>query len=537
MNAGLRHIIEEIRGAWRFRWLAVALALLIAGVGWAFVFALPDRYEATAQVLVDTRTALKPALQGLAMEQDVGEQLDYVRESLLATPQLHRIAQFAGILPASGLDPVRTQLLLDRLRRHIQLTVQSGGDNGQQTGSTSYGIVYQDSDRARSLKLVGILLSTLVNETLGGKREGAENAQQFLEAQIKDYERRLRLAEDRLADFKAKHVGVMPTEQGGSFTLLQKETDAIADLKTKLITAESRRATLQRQLHGDSAVAATGMGMIGPNGAPVGMDTASRIAQTQAHLDELLLRFTEKHPDVIAARRTLEELKQRRAAEVASLRRGDVAAAAASGASTNPVYQSIQLALNNVDVEISDVNVELSQHEAKAKELRELLNTAPQVEAEYQQLTRDYDVDKAQYTALLSNYEKSRLGERADTAGSVRFEVVQPPIASFKPVWPRRTVFLTLVLLLAIGGGGALAYALNRLRPVVISAKRLTEQTGIRVLGIVGPAFPTSAEGLVRSQIRQVAVAIVALIACFAIILTLSRSGVRLDLGAINYLV
>ena len=53
-----------------------------------------------------------------------------------------------------------------------------------------------------------------------------------------------------------------------------------------------------------------------------------------------------------------------------------------------------------------------------------MLDTAPQVEAEFAQLNRDYDVNKAQYTALLASLQKARLGERADDAGSIRFEVV-----------------------------------------------------------------------------------------------------------------
>jgi polysaccharide chain length determinant protein (PEP-CTERM system associated) len=535
VHAGLRQVVDEVRGAWRYRWWAIAAAVVVAALGWILVFALPDRYQASAAVLVDTRTALKPALQGLATEQDVAVQLDYVTQALLSEQQLARIAQAAGILPASGLDPGHQQLQVTRLRNRIHLTVTAGTD--QQAGSSTYGIVYQDSDRAQSLKLVQILLSTLVNETLGNKRQGAENAQNFLQQQIQDYEKRLREAEDRLAAFKSRHVGVMPTEQGGSFTLLEKETDAIADLKTKIYTAETRRHTLEHELHGDAAIQASGIPTMGPNGVVVGVDTASRIAQAQAHLDELLLRFTDKHPDVIATRRTLEELKKRRAAEIEGLRRGDASVAAASGAGSSPVFQSIELALNQVDVELSDLHAQLAQHESKAKDLRALLSTAPQVEAEYAELTRDYDVTKTQYTALVANYEKARLGQRADTAGSVRFELVQPPTVSFTPVWPRRNVYLGVVLLVALGAGAALAYLLNQLHPVVVSAARLAEVTGVPVLGVVGPAFPHLEYGAARAEFWRVALAVGVLIACFAIMLSLSAAGLRLDLNAMTHLV
>ncbi len=204
----------------------------------------------------------------------------------------------------------------------------------------------------------------------------------------------------------------------------------------------------------------------------------------------MLLRFTDKHPDVIAARQTLAELQTRRAAEIENLRRGDADALATSGASSNPVFQSIQLALNQADVEIAALRSELAQHHAKAAELRARLDTAPQIEAEFAQLNRDYDVNKAQYTALLASYQKAQLGEQADSAGSVRFEVVQPPLASFQPVWPKRPMLLAGVLAAALALGGGLAYVLHLLRPVVGSARNLPELTGVVVLGVVGAAYP-----------------------------------------------
>jgi polysaccharide chain length determinant protein (PEP-CTERM system associated) len=539
MNPLSQLIEENLRGVWRFRWVALAVTGSVAALGWLAIFALPDRYEAGVQVVVDSRTALKPALQGLATDQDVSVQLNYVRQSLLAGPQLRKIAQQIGALPATGIDPGRQEQLLTDLKNHIQFTVQTSDDRSDRTdsGSTTYGIIYQDTNRERALRLVSVLLKTMINETLGSKQEGSQNAQQFLGDQIKDYEARLRAIEDRLAEFKSRHFGQMPTEQGGYFQQLQKQTEAIEEIRTKLIAAQNRRNTLEMELHGDAAISSAGTSAIGAKGGQAGADTVSRIAETQAHLDELLLKYTERHPDVIATRQALVDLKQRRAVEIERLHYGDASAAATSGASASPVYQNIQLALNQADVDISDLRSELAQREQKVRELRELLNTAPQIEAEYAQLNRDYDVNKAQYTALLSNYEKARLGERADRAGSVRFEVVQPPTVGFQPVFPARTRLLSVVLFVAIAAGAGIAYGLDRLWPVVVSIEGLAKLTGMTVLSAVGPAFPTHSRQVARRKVWQVSLACAVLFVAFLLVLSLSRAGLRLSIPAATPLV
>ncbi|MGA7538456.1 MAG: Wzz/FepE/Etk N-terminal domain-containing protein, partial [Steroidobacteraceae bacterium] len=99
MSTKLDPLFDELRGAWRFRWAALFAALAVAIIGWLIIFALPDRYQAQAEVLVDTRTALKPVLQGLATNQDVNVQLNYVRQALLASPQLSSFALRTGIMP------------------------------------------------------------------------------------------------------------------------------------------------------------------------------------------------------------------------------------------------------------------------------------------------------------------------------------------------------------------------------------------------------------------------------------------------------
>jgi len=529
MNPIIETIFDELHSAWRFRWWALLTATLVALLGWLAVFALPDRFEASAKVFVDTRTALKPVLAGLTMEQDVNSQLNYVRQSLLAGPNLRKIAEDSGVLTKAVTNPQKQARLLDAMVSRITNTERSANSNETERDAGSiYGIEYQDSDRARSVRVVEVLVNTLIEQTLGGKRQGAETAQKFLEGQIREYERRLRTAEDKLAEFKKQNIGLMPTEGGSYFTQLQTEIDAAKKAENDLKIVTSKRAELSRQLRGEAVIGATTAPSTGAAGLSAGSDTVARINEAQAKLDELLLRFTDKHPDVIATRETLEQLKARRAAEIESLKRGDASTVASSGVGASPIFQSIQLALNQADVDIASLNGELAQHRSKAAELRQRLDTAPQVEAEFAQLNRDYDVNKTQYTMLLANYEKARLGEQADNAGSVRFEIVQPPDAGFAPVFPRRTLFLAGVLLIGCALGAGVAYGLHLLRPVVGSARSLSKLTGLPVLGVVSVAFPRRVSLAVRRDRWQFAAGLMLLFGAFALALVLNWSGVRL---------
>ncbi len=511
----LEQVYEQIRGAARFRWQSMIVAWVVCIVGWVVVAFQPNLYKAQARVYVDTRTSLGPVLQGLTISQDMGAQLNRVRQSLLGRPQLERVAREADI-DLGVTSPEAREGMLAKIRADVSL---DGRDFG---GGTVYTIGFLSKARETSLKVVDTLVNSFINDTLGGKRSGTETAQGFLREQIKDYELRLREAEQRLAEFKRRNVGQMPGAQGDYFTRLQAEMAAVDKVRAQVSNATIRRDELQRQLRGEGPSDARSATGLDPDGS-----VALRIKEAQARLEELLLRFTEKHPDVIAAKATLQQLEQRRIEALEALRRGE-RGGLLGGTSANPVLQSIQLALNQVEVEIAALGGDLAGRQRAVADLQKLVDTVPEVEAEFSRLNRDYDVTRSQYTALVERLDKANLGEQAESTESIRFEVIDPPAAAFDPVKPNRMLLMVAVLIVGLSAGAALAYLLHMLKPVFHSSRALNQITGLPVLGVVSMTWLDRYKSRQLKSYAWFSVGIAFLVIAFVVALQLQPLGVRL---------
>jgi polysaccharide chain length determinant protein (PEP-CTERM system associated) len=537
MKEMLEALLEHARGAWRYRGIAIATAWGVALLLWLAILAWPDSYRAQARVYVDTSMALRPLLAGLAVDQDVEARLNIVREQMLGPDKLERVAHDAGFFQGEPAIAEKAAVL-EELRNGIFIDSTMPSSARRDRAPTSdriFTIMYEDGDRDRALTVVTALLKTLVDDTRSGATAGANEAQGFLEQQLKEAERDLRENEARQAAFKKNNVGLVPgEEQSDFFSRLQTEITAGKRTENALDLALRRRAELTRQLNSEQPFSPGATGAAGGRSTTGGTDTASRIADTQARIDELLLRFTEKHGDVIAARQTLADLKARQQEELEAFRRGDTAAIANSGLAANPVYQSIQLQANQTDVEIAALRGELNEHRRQEAELRRLLTSAPQIEAEYAQIMRDYVPKQLRYTSLLERLEKAKLSDDASETALANFDPIEPPNASDRPSFPPRSLLLLVSLVVALGAGVGLALLLMQLRPVFTSAASLAGGTGLPVLGVVTEALTDKGMRESRSRQLRFGTAVAGLLGAFVLVFLMHEPGSRLIQGLLS---
>jgi len=235
----------------------------------------------------------------------------------------------------------------------------------------------------------------------------------------------------------------------------------------------------------------------------------ARIDAQKRSLDSLLQRYTEQHPDVISARRLIKELEDQKRKEAEELRRRAMVApgGVAVVGSGSLVDQEMSRMLATSEVQVASLRARVAEYTARYNAAREMMKTAPQIEAEAAQLNRDYAIHKKNYEDLVTRRESAAMsGELEGASGVADFRLIDPPRVSPTPVSPNRFLLLPLAFVAAVGAGLFVAFAGSQLRPVFHGATELRSKVGIPLLGVVSNLRSATEARLERaSLIRFVA--------------------------------
>jgi polysaccharide chain length determinant protein (PEP-CTERM system associated) len=474
MEEMVAQALAIMRGMWRRRWIGLAVAWVVALLGAVFLLRMPERFEATARVYVNTKSVLKPLMRELTVEPDLDQTLQMLARTIITRPNIEILMRKAK-LEKPDMTPAEREVLIERLSREIKLT-SLGRDN-------VFNFSYRDTSPTQARVVVEQLVSLFVESDLGAKMRDVDAARGFIDQQIKTYEARLSEAENRLKDFKMRNLGMSDPAGKDYFARISALTEELGKLNLDLRASEQSRDALRRELGGETAV------LLPDNAAatmvPQTPELDARLETQRKQLDEHLRRYTDLHPDVVSTRRVIERLEEQKRQEMEVKRRAEAGRPPSTSSTGAAVVQQTKLALAEAEANVAALRVRASDTQSRLAQLRASASRVPQFEAEFAQLNRDYEVVRRNYEALVTQREKAVMSEEIDSTRLAHFRVIDPPRTLDNPVFPSRLAMAPLVLLLALFAGMVATFLVVQLLPTVDSSTSLRRLTRRPVLGSV----------------------------------------------------
>jgi uncharacterized protein involved in exopolysaccharide biosynthesis len=266
---------------------------------------------------------------------------------------------------------------------------------------------------------------------------------------------------------------------------LESVTQQLAQMEQAKTYAETTLAQdLQIQQQARDAQKAANPGIAIGSTDPVYQQQQRDLQSLQTRESELLTQYTPDHPDVVAVRRQIAELKKQMVAPAAQAKAAETPALPDS-----PAVLQLRAQIRAADIGIQEKRREQATLQSNLATYQARISASPEVEEEYKQLTRDYEVSQKSYDSLLNKMEQAKeavnLGKRQQGES---FRVMDEPNLPDTPSFPVVPQFVGggLLLGLAIAGaiGGFLEYRDTALR----SERDVWAFTHLPTLGVISVA-------------------------------------------------
>jgi polysaccharide chain length determinant protein (PEP-CTERM system associated) len=442
----INQIIEIIL---RRRWLIMLPCLLSLLVGLYLAVTLPRIYTAETLILVQPPKVPTDYIRS-TVPIGIESRINTISQQIMSRTNLEKIIRQFNLFSGPRNRNLFMEEKIEKLRDRISVGVTSSSD---ESGADSFQIGFFGTEPERVMNIANSLAAFFIEENLKDREAQAVSASDFFEEELNSITTRLEERESRLKEYRENYMGGLPEQLEANLRTidrLQLQLNAkqlsLGNAKNRLANLESQGRQLGRPLR-QTPAQATGN---------VPTDDIVKLEIMRQELQQLLAKYTDRHPDVVRQRKIVAELEAKLTAQagVRSAKTPNAPAQkqTAAPAKLNPNAAAIDETRREIGIlqnEINKLNAQIRYHQA-------LVEDTPKREQELLSIQRDYENIQETYNSLLKrkleaelsvNMEKKQKGEQ--------FRILDPARLPERPSEPnmKRLFVLSLALGLAIGGG------------------------------------------------------------------------------------
>jgi polysaccharide biosynthesis transport protein len=453
----------------RRRRLMVWIALPVVLIAAVLATALPDMYRSTATFRLTSGQVGDAGAEAEFADQYVMSLADRV----LASANVSEITEVTKPYPEYGDDIGEANAEL-RENVRVAMTVQtileprSGRERNINTGFT---VDYEHPDPKKAQQVARRLAQSFIAVDREERLQSSQAKVRFFAGEANRTSGEIASYEAQLAAFKEKNFERLPEtaqanlsiraraeqeldnvsreirslEQNRVFVSQQLREAQSGPVTTNLRALEeeyARRAAIYSETHPDVVTLRRQIENLRAAGPATGGNTLQgQLDTARAALTEASQRYSPDHPDIRRLQRNIETLEARIAA-------GESPSASLSGESLQAVQ--LQTQLNALNTQIAGLKSREMELRGRLEQFEIRLGSTPEVEREYQSITRGLDTARRQFEQTVASRLNAEMEVAAITSGaSDRFVLTGQPGSPDEPASPKRLAMLIVGFILA----------------------------------------------------------------------------------------
>lgn len=431
-------ISEYLQIIARRKWWFTATFVLVNVLVIAVSVVLPRYYDSEAMILVDPQK-LPPDYVKATVGTNVGDRLETLTQEIMSRTRLVKIIDQLGLYKKESKEMTQEDVV-ELMRKDIKIEPIMQKSAEERTPSlTGFKISYESRDPQTAQQVTRQLSSLFVEENLKIREQEAQGTDDFLQTQLEKASKDLGDQEAKLKAFKVKYNGALPEQEQANLGLLAQVNGLLQSNADAINRLQQQKTYLQSMQQTDGKIRSI---------QPVVKTQAQlrlEAAQNELDADEGIYQPT--YPDILRLKNDVRVLQAQVDQEAKTL---------AAEKKSGQVVDSTALQLKMIDDEIKQRTKRQAQIEAQVSALQSRVSMAPALEEEWDKVSRDYSVSKANYDQLLA--KKGSASEAVDMEHSAKgeqFRILDPaslPEKASKPdLFRVNLVGLGAALALAVG--------------------------------------------------------------------------------------
>jgi polysaccharide chain length determinant protein (PEP-CTERM system associated) len=429
--------MDDYLAMFRRRWKGILIPALLAPLaGFLISYAFTPKYTSQSLVLVEEQKVPEGYVRPVVTE-DLTQRIATMQQQVLSRNRLQPVIERLGLARrGQTVDDVVDDIRLNLNIEPVEPDLSSSAKRRPRPGSDYPGFFLNfTSDNPRDAQQVcSELTSMLLEQNLKTREQVAQGTTEFLGQQLDEAQRKLDDQDKKLADFKKRYLGQLPSDADNNMKILTGLNSQL-DANTVTLNRAQQDKSYTESLLAQQLAAWKSQTSTNPQ------TLEQQLATLQGQLITLQSHYTEDHPDVVKTKNDIAELKKR-LSELNKAAAQGTDTGERAGVSEPAEIKQLRLQVHQSQEAIAQGTRQQKRLEDQIKLYQGRLALSPGVEEQYKLLTRDYDTAQKFYNDLLAKKSESQMAtdmERRQQGEQMR--LLNPASLADSPSFPNRVMF------------------------------------------------------------------------------------------------